>query len=201
MIFQPVATEQRPTGSDLRHRASRRRTFLGGTGHMFFSANVRQSHTGFHSNRWEAMRPPPKDVPSVGRILVLIAIASALLATAIFESGVIRTLGSEQRTARGIVEESSTSGYGTGMYAFPLLAGQSVWFEYDATIANGVLNISFLATLASGKQVDSHSLRESGNGRLQFRAEHSGIYRVYVRPTCGYSRDCSVKYSVSWGLV
>ncbi|MBI5503255.1 MAG: hypothetical protein HY899_00525 [Deltaproteobacteria bacterium] len=168
---------------------------------MFFSANVRSSHTGFHSNRWEAMRPPPKDVPPVGRILVLIAIASAVLATAIFESGLVRTLGSERRTARGIVEESSTSGYGTGLYAFPLLAGQGVWFEYDATIANGVLNISFLATLASGKQADSRSVRESGNGRLEFQAEHSGIYHVNLRPTCGYSRDCSVKYSVSWGLL
>lgn len=168
---------------------------------MFFSANVRTSHTGFHPNRWETMQRSPKNIPSAGRILVLLAIACLTIATLVFESGVIGTLGSERRTAKGVVDESSTSAYGTGMHAFPLLPGQSVWFDYEATIANGGLNISFLATVASGEQADLHSVRESGNGRLVFQAEHWGIYRVSVRPTCGYSRDCSVKYSASWGLL
>lgn len=125
---------------------------------------------------------------------------------AAYASGLVETLGYERRTATGIVGGMSTVGYDFGLEVFPLAPGQEVWFDYDATIADGGLAISFSnyaalpAAVVTGPQFEFHSLGESGKGRFVFRAEHWGLYHVNVRPTCGLRIDCSVEYAVSWGL-
>jgi len=174
---------------------------------MLFSANVRTSHTGSYLNHWETMRRFPINVALSARIFASVLAALFVLTTAAYATGIVHTLGSEHRTATGIVGGTSRLGYGTGLHVIPLAPGQRIWFDYDLMIANGELEVSFgnyaapRFAIATGPQLDLRELHESGKGRLEFRADHWGLYEVNVRPACGLRRDCAVKYSVSWGLL
>jgi len=139
--------------------------------------------------------------------LLLLVIPILLIGIIVgYQTGMLETLGYESKSIQGGGFTSTASGYSLGLKTMYFRQGQTVFAEYEATVAAGALGIRMYNydTMLGADSYFRHRIESTGPGEVEFVVKESGWHHlVFEGSVLGQNPSetgYQVDYTITWGM-